>query len=111
MFPLAITGLCFQHRCAKYSNRSNDMSSYTTSQSYMGDIVFDTLQDALHQGREDIMCILWKERNGLSDHINHTSAIIVVPAKEREITYRRRGWMDIAGDGIFQDEPRDIILV
>jgi len=99
------------NRCAKYGSRSNDMSSCTTSLMYKGYIVFDTLQDALHQERGDIMCILWKERTGLSGDTHHTTAIIIVPVEEGESTYRRRGWMDIAGDGIFQDEPGDIILV
>jgi hypothetical protein len=85
------------------------MANCAASQSYRGAIAFDTLQDALHQERGDITCIIWKKRKICGDI--RTSAIIVVPVKERESTCRRRGWMEIEGDNLFQDDPRDITLV
>ena len=86
------------------------MANGATSQSYEGRILFDTLQDALHQERGDIICILWKEREVRRMH-TYTSAIIVAPVEEKESIYRRRGWMEIEGDDLFQDDPRNIILV
>lgn len=99
------------YRCAKRRSRSNDMANCATPQSYRGEVAFDTRRDELHQEKGDIICILWKERERRFEFTNHTSAIIVMPVEGLANTYRRRGWMDIEGDGLFQDEPRDIVLV
>jgi hypothetical protein len=99
------------YRCAKRRSQSNNMANCATLQSYRGEIAFDTLQDTLHQEGGDIMCILWKEQGVRHDKTTRTSAVVVMPVEERENTYCRRGWMEIEGDDLFQDEPRDIILV
>ncbi|KAJ8110921.1 hypothetical protein OPT61_g6358 [Boeremia exigua] len=100
--------------------RADLSASRATGGSRTAILVFDTLLDALPKEGGSILCIRWYAQLGtiilepgpwtISKKVS-SMAMVISPVDGSDVMFTRRGWMVTESDDLFQDEPKNIMLV